>query len=69
MPLFVDDYHDMTIKWSPKSKGESGILRYRWSDLAHFGGYVGFTVLLNAVLLGSMVWMFNSRWRVASAGS
>ncbi len=69
MPLFVDDHHDMTMDWSPRGRDEPGFLRYRWSDLAHFGGYVGFTVLLNAVLLGSMVWMFNSRWRVASAGS
>ena len=31
----------------------------------HFGAYVLFTLGLNGVLLGVMVWMFNSRWRVA----
>jgi ABC-type transport system involved in multi-copper enzyme maturation permease subunit len=34
----------------------------------HFGAYVLFTLLLNGVLLGVMVWMFNSRWRVAKVG-
>jgi hypothetical protein len=29
------------------------------------GGYVLFTVLLNAMLLVLMVWLFNTRWRVA----
>ena len=30
-----------------------------------FGGYVLFTGLLNALLLVLMVWLFNTRWRVA----
>jgi ABC-type transport system involved in multi-copper enzyme maturation permease subunit len=29
------------------------------------GGYVLFTTLLNALLLALMVWLFNTRWRVA----
>ena len=68
VPLFVDDHHGMTMNWSPKTSSESGFLRYRFSDLIHFAGYVGFTVLLNSILLGLMVWMFNSRWRVSSSG-
>ena len=69
MPLYVDDFHDMTLKdWQPRSTNEAGFFRYPFRDLIHFAGYVGFTVLLNAVLLGLMVWMFNSRWRVSSSG-
>jgi ABC-type transport system involved in multi-copper enzyme maturation permease subunit len=30
-----------------------------------FTSYVGFTILLNTGLLGSMIWLFNVRWRVA----
>jgi ABC-type transport system involved in multi-copper enzyme maturation permease subunit len=30
-----------------------------------FTSYVGFTILLNTGLLGSMMWLFNMRWRVA----
>ena len=30
-----------------------------------FYGHVAFTLLGNAVLLGIMMWLFKSRWRVA----
>lgn len=30
-----------------------------------FGTYVGFTLVLNALLLVTMIWLFNVRWRVA----
>jgi hypothetical protein len=30
-----------------------------------FGAYVGFTLLLNMLLLCTMIWLFNVRWRVA----
>jgi hypothetical protein len=30
-----------------------------------FTGYMTFAVLANAALLGSMIWLFNTRWRVA----
>jgi ABC-type transport system involved in multi-copper enzyme maturation permease subunit len=30
-----------------------------------FTSYVGFTILLNVGLLGTMIWLFNVRWRVA----
>jgi hypothetical protein len=28
-------------------------------------GYLGFTLGLNTVLLGGMLWLFRSRWRVS----
>jgi ABC-type transport system involved in multi-copper enzyme maturation permease subunit len=34
-------------------------------DWSLFFGFVTLTVLQNAVLLGTMVWLFNTRWRVA----
>ncbi len=40
-------------------------LRAYW----HFAAYVLFTLLLNGALLGVMVWMFNSRWRVSKFGN
>ena len=67
LPLYVDDFHNMTIDWQPRQRDELGFMRYAFADLAHFAGYVGFTILLNAVLMGLMVWMFNSRWRVSSS--
>ena len=67
IPLYVDDFHNMTINWEPRKTGEVGFMRYALKDLTFFAGYVGFTVLLNTVLMGLMVWMFNSRWRVSSS--
>jgi ABC-type transport system involved in multi-copper enzyme maturation permease subunit len=66
-PLYVDDFHGMTIDWQPRSPDAIGFLRYPLIDMAHFAGYVGFTLALNAGLLGIMVWLFNSRWRVSSS--
>ena len=42
-----------------------------WKDefrgaIVHFASYVGFTIAFNGLLMGAMVWMFNSRWRVAA---
>jgi ABC-type transport system involved in multi-copper enzyme maturation permease subunit len=34
-------------------------------DWMMVASYVGFTVLLVAALLGTLVWLFNARWRVA----
>jgi len=34
-------------------------------DWPLFWGYVSTTVLLNIALLGTMVWLFNTRWRVS----
>jgi ABC-type transport system involved in multi-copper enzyme maturation permease subunit len=30
-----------------------------------FFGYLGFSLILNALLLVTMIWLFNTRWRVA----
>ena len=37
-----------------------------WAAINHFGSYVVFTIVFNVLLMGAMIWMFNSRWRVAS---
>ena len=37
-----------------------------WRSMMNFGWYAGFTLALNCLLMGAMIWMFNSRWRVAS---
>ena len=33
--------------------------------LAHVFSYLGFSAMLNAGLMGAMIWLFNTRWRVA----
>ena len=67
VPLYMDDYGDSSSKWTPARRGEAQFFGYPLRDLQHFGGYVLFTITLNAVLFGLMIWMFNSRWRVSSA--
>ncbi len=37
-----------------------------WQRFTHLGGYTAFTLALNICLIGGMIWMFGSRWRVAS---
>jgi ABC-type transport system involved in multi-copper enzyme maturation permease subunit len=37
-----------------------------WRSMINFGWYAGFTLALNCLLMGGMIWMFNSRWRVES---
>jgi hypothetical protein len=32
-----------------------------------FGAFVGFAIALNGALLGVMIWLFNTRWRVSQA--
>lgn len=66
-PLYVDDYHNMTMDWSVRTPDTPGFLNYPFRDLIHFGGYLAFTLTFNAVLLGIMIWLFNSRWRVSSS--
>ena len=34
-------------------------------DWAVYFSYLGFTSLMIGVLLGTMIWLFNTRWRVA----
>ena len=59
IPLPIDGANGSTARFFEQFAAID--LRQYW----HFGGYVLFTVILNGVLLGVMVWMFNSRWRVA----
>ena len=63
LPLYIDDFSGVSPVWQ---KGD-GLLGYNLSDLRHFGGYLLFTIGLNAFLLISMIWMFNSRWRVSTS--
>ena len=68
LPIYVDDFDiDGAAGWKPASTGETQIFGYPLKDLRHFGGYVAFTLTLNATLFGLMIWMFNSRWRVSSS--
>jgi len=63
IPLEIDSLNSLSSGFAQQfSKID---LRAYW----HFSAYVLFTLLLNGVLLGVMVWMFNSRWRVSKVGS
>ncbi len=53
--------------WHRASPGTYSFFGYPYSDLVHFGGYVAFTLVLNAVLFVGMIWMFQSRWRVSTS--
>lgn len=67
-PIYMDDISSDTFHWT-RDKGGPSILGYPLADLRHFGGYLMFSVLLNVVLLGLSIWMFNSRWRVSTSGN
>ena len=59
IPLEIDSLTNLSSGFS--EQWSTFDIRKYW----HFGAYVLFTLGLNGVLLGVMVWMFNSRWRVA----
>jgi ABC-type transport system involved in multi-copper enzyme maturation permease subunit len=66
-PIYMDSLIGESMpKWTPAANGVANLFGYPLRDMRHFAGYLGFTVLLNLTLLGLMVWMFNSRWRVSS---
>ena len=65
-PIYVDDISDKK-KWTRAARNEAQIFGYPLVDLRHFGGYLLFSFVLNSSLLGAMVWMFNSRWRVSTS--
>ncbi|MDG1874138.1 MAG: ABC transporter permease subunit [Mariniblastus sp.] len=67
VPIYMDDFDDVGQNWIPAVSGQAQIFGYPLDDLAHFGGYVTFTLTLNAILFGMMIWMFNSRWRVSNS--
>jgi len=69
VPIYMDDFSDRNGGWKPAERGQASIFGYPLRDLEHFAGYVTFTLLLNAVLFGLMIWMFNSRWRVSTSTS
>ncbi len=57
---------------SPITAAFSVPMAFNTPDVADLRGswpmytsYVGFTILFNTCLLGSMIWLFNTRWRVA----
>ncbi len=66
VPIYVDDLADMN-NWSKPSIGDAQMFGYKLADLRHFGYYVSFTLGLNCILFGLMIWMFNNRWRVSSS--
>jgi ABC-type transport system involved in multi-copper enzyme maturation permease subunit len=53
LPLEVESYR------------ERGDNRASAANLAVFFGYLGWSVLINAVLFGLMIWLFRVRWRVS----
>ncbi|MEM7784538.1 MAG: ABC transporter permease subunit [Planctomycetota bacterium] len=68
VPLYMEEFGvEAKTRWTRASESELAFLGYRLTDLRHFGGYVTFTVILNGLLFVMMIWMFNSRWRVASS--
>ncbi len=57
---------------SPITAAFSVPMAFNTPDVADLRGswpmytsYIGFTILFNTCLLGSMIWLFNTRWRVA----
>lgn len=67
MPIYMDDFGSESQTWIPATSDQPNILGYPLKDLRHFGGYVLFTLTLNGILFGLMIWMFNSRWRISSS--
>ena len=66
VPLYMDDLVNGHGRWQRANSREIQFFGYPLDDLAHFGGYVGFTLLLNITLFAFMFRMFNSRWRVST---
>jgi ABC-type transport system involved in multi-copper enzyme maturation permease subunit len=58
VPLYVDR---IDVGFGQASTS-SAPLQQSWGL---YGLYVAFTVTLNALLLGLMIWLFNARWRVS----
>ncbi len=67
MPIYMDDLDTGRKNWVRATGLERQFMGYPIKDLRHFGGYVSFTLLLNLMLFGSMIWMFHSRWRVSTS--
>jgi ABC-type transport system involved in multi-copper enzyme maturation permease subunit len=68
VPIYMDVGDDGRKNWERAGRTERfQFMGYPLKDLRHFGGYVTFTVFLNGVLFGLMIWMFHSRWRVSTS--
>ncbi len=72
VPLFTErletaDLRSNQRSWNPANGNKAQVMGYSLRDLMHFGGYCLFTMTLNSVLFGMMIWMFHSRWRVSSS--
>ena len=67
LPLYVDSFMDGATRWQRPSAGEASLWGYRIEDFRHFGGYLLFTITLNAILLVLMIWLFHTRWRVSES--
>ena len=67
MPIYMDDYDTESAAWEKARPSQTQFFGYPLADLKHFGGYVLFTLVLNAILFLAMIWMFNSRWRVSTS--
>ena len=70
LPLYFNDYSvDDEQRWEVATSDEASILHYPLKDLVHFGCYLGFAIVLNVLLFASMIYSFNSRWRISSSSS
>ncbi|MFK7765650.1 MAG: ABC transporter permease [Mariniblastus sp.] len=67
VPIYMDDFENSERGWKRATASQSQFFGYPLSDLRHFGGYVLFSLSLNAILFVMMIWMFNSRWRVSTS--
>lgn len=66
-PLYVEDFTGRLSLWPLPAGSEPALFGWPLRDLAHFGAYLGLTLLLNIGLFAAMLWMFGNRWRVAAA--
>ncbi len=66
-PLYMDDFSEIGTDWQKAEETAVHFLGYPLQDMQHFGGYCLFTLLLNAILFGAMIWLFHARWRVSTA--
>ena len=70
LPLYVDDFSvDSERGWQVATGGEARFFHYPLKDLVHFGCYLAFTIVLNVALFASMIFSFNSRWRISSSSN
>ena len=70
LPLYVDDFSvDSDQGWQVATSDEASFFHYPLKDLVHFGSYFVFTIVLNVGLFASMIYSFNSRWRISSSSN